>query len=351
MVGSVRLIARRAGCRLRGVATNGAERWTVSRPLNSKDRSPTWPACDCGGTHAGVAPHCWRCDMTRPRSVLGAPSGSSAMAATTDRRARPWPHEGTLRGLSVILAFALLVAAAAAAVTSVRDALGRNGQPEAEVSDGRLWSQDPVVRRLAGYVERARGLRFLRSVPVVRMDGATLRARMSSGSLLDLADAQRPTATLRALGLITSRSAVAPSGSLGDAVGYYDITSKQVYVRKDLTPHLLGFVLVHELTHALQDQHFDLSRTYGDNADAALAAISLVEGDAERLARSYLETLTPSAIDEVQREAPTQPDELYRGIYHESADEFPYVAGEAFARALLEHGGQAQLDAAFGSYP
>jgi hypothetical protein len=174
---------------------------------------------------------------------------------------------------------------------------------------------------------------------------------MSSGSLLDLADAQRPTATLRALGLITSRSAVAPSGSLGDAVGYYDITSKQVYVRKDLTPPLLGFVLVHELTHALQDQHFDLSRTYGDNADAALAAISVVEGDAERLARSYLQTLTPSAIDEVQREAPTRPDELYRGIYHESADEFPYVAGEAFARALLEHGGQAQLDAAFGSYP
>jgi hypothetical protein len=255
------------------------------------------------------------------------------------------------------VAIALLIATATAVFTLAHPysaSHARSSDVGADALGSGVVSQDRVVSRLGAYVEQARGLRFLRPVPVTRIDAAAFRARLGSASLVDLADALRPTATMRALGLVAGdRERAAESGQReADVVGLYDLGSKQVYLRDDVpdSPYL-RFVLVHELTHALQDQHFDLSRAYGDNADAVLAAISLVEGDAEQVARSYVSSLPPRTIDAVEQEALSRKDELYQGLYLQSADSFPYVAGESFVRQFLERGGQARLDAAFVSYP
>jgi len=322
---------------------------TRSPPRPAGDESVAW-LCGCGELQPRAAPYCPRCDATSPRSVLGALLGSHTPVAASREPVRQWSRQRRLRQASVVLAIFVLVAAGAGVAVSARSARDRGDVPL--VSNARLWSPDPTLRKLAGYVEQARGLQFRRPVAVNRLSERAFRTR-EPGTLLDLADARVQTATLRALGLVRGAAErAAESGARQtDVVGVYDIGTKQIYVRADLAGPYLRFVLVHELTHALQDQHFDLSRPYGDDGDAVRAAISLVEGDAQRVAESYLETLGAGDVDALQREALTRRDELFQGLYLRSADDFPYSAGAAFVRGLLERGGQAGLDAAFRSYP
>jgi len=324
---------------------------TLTRPSPAPDRPGTW-RCPCGAEHQAAVSYCPECDTTSPGSLLGAllprppADGPTARSRWFDRRPPT----------ALVVAVAVLVFAvgAAAVAQAWRAGPTRPRDDLVELSGSGPRGRDALVRRLAVYVERARGLRFARPVKVAAVDPATFQAHLRSGTLLDLADAQEETATLRALGLASGDGdrAARSEGRVAAAVGAYDLVTRQVYLRGDLpvTPYL-GFVLVHELTHALQDQHFDLSRPYGDSTDAVRAAVSLVEGDAERVARSYLEALPPASLDAVQRESQTRGDELYRGLYLQSADTFPYIVGESFVRQLLESGGQARLDAAFRYYP
>src|SRR5262245_14221662 len=64
--------------------------------------------------------------------------------------------------------------------------------------------------------------------------------------------------------------------------GYYSPTEKTLYVYNDVKGNYARGVLIHEMVHALQDQHFGLGKlhqqTFGSDAELALAA--LVEGDA-----------------------------------------------------------------------
>jgi hypothetical protein len=63
--------------------------------------------------------------------------------------------------------------------------------------------------------------------------------------------------------------------------GLYDPHGKQLYIVGDVPAREL--ILAHELTHALQDQHFDLVRLQGDpkgNDDRSFAVTALIEGDA-----------------------------------------------------------------------
>lgn len=64
--------------------------------------------------------------------------------------------------------------------------------------------------------------------------------------------------------------------------GYYDPSTKVLYVVKGGTPELTSVTIGHELVHALQDQHFPLDTTRslkGDN-DRQVALQAMVEGQA-----------------------------------------------------------------------
>ncbi|GEM_PF-2939829 len=88
----------------------------------------------------------------------------------------------------------------------------------------------------------------------------------------------------------------------GPVAGFYDPMTKKLYVITDyplvvrLQMDLIGMfngidfghdmILSHEITHALQDQHFDLAHVdaaSAHNADQALAMLSLIESDANVL--------------------------------------------------------------------
>ena len=65
-------------------------------------------------------------------------------------------------------------------------------------------------------------------------------------------------------------------------VGFYDPATKMLYVVDGAKPDQLGFVIEHELVHALQDQYTNLDSLLhikGDD-DRVLAAQSVMEGQA-----------------------------------------------------------------------
>lgn len=110
------------------------------------------------------------------------------------------------------------------------------------------------------------------------------------------------------------------------------------------------FVMAHEITHAIQDQHFGIDTLPIDlefNEDAILAAKSVFEGDASIVMYDYL--LQPIGMDSsmipkgmltidaaMGGTTPTlekAPEYIRRGVV------FPYVDGFKFAMAVKEEGG------------
>ena len=140
---------------------------------------------------------------------------------------------------------------------------------------------------------------------------------------------------------------------------FYDPDERALYTFNDLvlSSNLDKMLLSHELTHALQDQNFDLRKfplKVKDNDDLALATSALMEGDATVLmTRWYVENIDPGKMlgdlgaifgqnTAKLREAPAYMRELLL---------FPYQEGQQFASTLFESGGTDALDAAFRNPP
>ena len=226
------------------------------------------------------------------------------------------------------------------------DAVGDTGASRAEF--------DRVVAELSRYVEQARGLSFTQTPKVTVLEDAPFEQRLAQGASAEAVSAlSGRIATFKALGLIPKDFDPADEEDDSSGVlGFYDATTKELYVRGfGLSPHA-KFVLVHELTHALQDQHFDLNRVDFSGGDVALGARSVIEGDAERVARGYMSTLSSFEQDVVQREAERMGDDMYApDEFYLNFSSFPYIVGKSFANSLVEAGGQATLDSAFRQFP
>ena len=118
--------------------------------------------------------------------------------------------------------------------------------------------------------------------------------------------------------------------------------------------------LVHELTHALQDQHFDLTKldrgvkTSGE--DFALTA--LVEGDATSVEDDYLFSLSDkTSRTRTSRRSPTTPSTARRPARADIPpvlDLFvggPYIYGSRYLEVLRDAGGVKRVNRAFAKPP
>ena len=91
-------------------------------------------------------------------------------------------------------------------------------------------------------------------------------------------------ATLRAFGLISKSfdlKSFLVSFYTEQAAGFYDPPTKTMYIADWIPPEMQGMVLAHELTHALQDQNFNLEnyiKAVKHNDDAEAARQAVVEG-------------------------------------------------------------------------
>ena len=211
----------------------------------------------------------------------------------------------------------------------------------------------PIAR---AFVEAHRGLVFKTEVAVKLLDDKAFTDRLLSKSTNDKAELEKETKILRALGLIQGDLDLGKAEDAllgGSVVGYYDPKSKELVVRgAEVTP-AVRLTLVHELTHALQDQYFNLDGVkVKDDDESGVTTKSVIEGDAVRIEREYYASMTPSQQDDVRREqgagggVPAAVPPVLVEIFA-----FPYRVGPIFDQAVLQRQGQDGLDKAFATYP
>lgn len=144
---------------------------------------------------------------------------------------------------------------------------------------------------------------------------------------------------------------------LGEQIaGYYDTKTKKFYTAQSVNPLMLETVMAHELTHALQDQHFDLSRLDKwprHDSDARVALSSLVEGDATFTMSRYMAGNPLRFLGVLAASLKPQNSKVfYSGprMVQESLT-FPYLKGMDFASKLYKNGGFARISRAFTTVP
>ncbi len=253
------------------------------------------------------------------------------------------------------------VAATVALTAFATSSAGAVSRPAEDAPDH--W--DRRVAPIAAQVEKLRGLEFEHPVPVQYLSDAAFRKRIGAQSSKltkrdrrQVADLQ---ATLRAFGLIDADTDIVKSlrtVSEAGTAAYYDIAAKKIVIRgKGPLDADHKATLAHELTHVLQDQHFDLQKLRADAAGSKTvssgALTGVIEGDAERIKDKYLRTL--SRADRTAYDAATQKAGDAAESEIASAPELvkaeftaPYVFGPLVLDVLTAHGGNHAVDDAFG---
>ena len=241
-----------------------------------------------------------------------------------------------------------VVALAALALTACQPApLLR--RPSPSPSAGSVAAFLPVAER---YVETARGLSFKRGVKVEYLPSAAFDQRILTEQRRTQDSTLKEGRLLKALGLIQPQVDVeAAEESLLQAgvLGYYDPRTKSLAVRGTKLSPMLKHVLVHELTHALQDQWFGIDTPDGMDGDAEAAFTAVVEGDARRIEQGYISTLPASEQAAIGRESGSLPADVPRVLAEEL--DFPYSAGQSFLSAVEKSGGHGAVDGAFRNPP
>jgi hypothetical protein len=212
------------------------------------------------------------------------------------------------------------------------------------------------VDELSRFVQRERGLAYQRPVQVEALSDTDFRARVEQdyGPQREADEARG--AMLKALGVIPpdlDYAGQVHNMRVNFLAGFYTPEADALVVRlTEITPETRA-VLVHELTHALDDQWFDLFRPlYALSPDEIdFGFRSLVEGNAMRVEHAYIDQL-PSGERWNYRVDPLN-DPTYAGVDDAIVDEFisPYELGEALVSQILGYGGQAELDAGFADPP
>jgi hypothetical protein len=143
--------------------------------------------------------------------------------------------------------------------------------------------------------------------------------------------------------------------------GYYEPTTKSYVMAAWLPEMMQAPIAVHELTHALQDQTFDLKSFY-DEKNSASARAALVEGDATAVMSDYGAKLVggePLAkLPSVENLIAQQVMGVGVAMGTSSAPTsvkfqliFPYTSGLRFVHHLLRKDGYRAVNAAFKEPP
>jgi hypothetical protein len=137
----------------------------------------------------------------------------------------------------------------------------------------------------------------------------------------------------------------------GSVLGFYNSQNEElVYTGDADLDRIEHFVLAHELTHAIDDQHFDLDRldrmVVRCDEEPFQAALGVVEGSANHFATQVLFRFPVSETGSVPggSEDPVPPMIVELQAY-------PYTDGQRFVDALADEGGPAAVDRALRTFP
>jgi hypothetical protein len=224
---------------------------------------------------------------------------------------------------------------------------------------------DRFVDEAIAFVEKERGLEFRTKPTVVALDNAAFVARFREVVDEDATKNEKlydeVTGIYQALGLLSRDMTYIDAQKLlgeGGVLGYYDPVTKELRVRAGQLTPLVRTVIVHELTHALDDQQFDLDRPEYDSAEDEIGFgfVALAEGNARRVENAYRDTMSAadrtSADSEEQKLAISGALSLAKlSLALLQLELAPYDFGERFIEALLTNGGQGAVDRAFTDPP
>ena len=217
-----------------------------------------------------------------------------------------------------------------------------------------------VVERIA---ETHRGLGFLHPVPVDVETEAGLDAKVGRTVDASISPEQlaRRSRAWRTIGVIPPGADLERSLRSfyrGQVLGFYVPETGELVVGGGgaTDPSLEdGVVLAHELTHALDDQHFDLvgvdrlaTRCRDERSMAALGA---VEGSAQYFATSALADLRPvtdpaAGIGDGGGGVPADVPPFVQAL-----QQWPYIAGPAFIQRRIAEGGVEAVNAVMRDLP
>jgi hypothetical protein len=292
----------------------------------------------------------------QPPSSWPAPSWPQAAAPAPAPRA-PWSRRRrVLVTTASVVAGAVLVTGTAAAGRAVGRA-GRDAQQRQQEVSARVQAELP---RLEAFVATATG-RPWRSTPTVQVLAdddfvdAMHSSRGGASPVQPEADDDDLGVTAAAMGLAHDPDTYWDAGSAGtdsNVTGFYDDSAKTLYVRGSSWEPVVEITVVHELTHANQDQAFDLHRITGatrTDDESWNALQSLIEGEATVVERDYAATQDAAWQQSVRTSDGSGTPSDVPVVDTEAA--FPYEIGADFVSGLRRAGGTAAVTRAFLSPP
>ncbi len=222
---------------------------------------------------------------------------------------------------------------------------------------------DARLGALPATVERLRGLKFTHPVPVRFLSESDFKKEVGvdpkPGAKRKKA-MQRFTEQLRAEGLISGQVDLLEAINTeqqSSVLAFYSPDRKEVVVRGLGTPDAAHRVtLAHELTHVLQDQHFDLNRLEAkvrrDPEGDSDALRAFIEGDADRIENNYVKQLGAadrSAYQKGRDKEASKADQSTKSVPAIVTLIFsaPYRYGPPVLNVLAADGGNSNVDRAF----
>jgi hypothetical protein len=213
-------------------------------------------------------------------------------------------------------------------------------------------------------VEEIRGLKFKQPVDYNVLSRKEIKD-VVSGKLAEVfseQEFQHMSAAFSRLGLLPEKYPLRQSyiELLGEQIAaFYDQHTHKLFMFEDasLDNAQNRIVLAHELTHALQDQHFGLKKLpleIKTNDDRAMAASALVEGEATLVMSEFmLKNLSLGTLKDTVASTLTQNmDQLQKAPrFLREALIFPYLRGQEFSTALFSRGGYSAISKAYDNPP
>ena len=227
---------------------------------------------------------------------------------------------------------------------------------------------DEMHSELAGLMveaEQVRGLPFIATPTVVILDAAEFSQRVSElvAEDLDQEDLAVDSDFYAMLGMLepgTDLYQLLIDLYTEQVAGFYDGDTEEMVVPATpdgFTP-LQRVTVLHELVHALTDQHFDFNdgfeRLIDDgNGDDLSAFQALIEGDATRSQFVYMEGMSPAEMVQAATEALAYDSSVLDTVpsWIQADLTFPYDQGLVFVDAISSTGGLAAVDEAYQSPP
>lgn len=225
---------------------------------------------------------------------------------------------------------------------------------------------DEVIAQLEGLMmktQEIRGLPFLETPTITVVGEAEFQSRVLAAVAESLEDLPADQALYRLLGLLSETSNLERMlrDLYGEQVaGFYDGEAREIVVptRAEGLSLVQQGTMIHELTHALTDQHFDFETHRTDMSDTdrwdeAAAFLALVEGDATLAELHWMQTLSQRDLGLLLGESLQADTSVLDSMPQFIQDSllFPYMAGLGFVQARYERGGWEAVNDAYQTMP